>query len=213
MSHNTSGISRRHIVRGAAWAAPAVTVAAAAPAVAASTTCTTEPSTTGAANLNADTSGTTATDVQFLMGGTVTLTNLPDGVTVTSITQKYVIECVAAPGATDGSTGPGAGWSDSVQNSYAGDSIAFPDGTSREAWDLTFSWDDAVAGSGTYTDQAGPCQNFTSSDLGQFAVNYPQLAGMAAGSGNCVDYFTNVTAELSDGTTITYQSPVGTVCP
>lgn len=109
-------INRRSVARGAAWAIPAMTVAAASPAVAASTACVASIDGNGQAIYNWGVTNsdpnTTATTTQTLsFSGALSLAGLPADAKITSISYTYWFQNrndgASNPDGSTGAHGPG----------------------------------------------------------------------------------------------------------
>lgn len=104
------------------------------------------------------------------------------------------------PSAQNPSTTPNPGWSNIVTNTQNHKPTLFPDGNTYEAWDATLTWTD-TPDSGTYTTTSNGCRDFTSTDSGNFAINYFGVPRQLRDNDVKTRIYT--TAYLSNGTVLT----------
>lgn len=225
---DTHPVSRRSLARGVAWAAPVIVAASAVPAYAASA-CTPTLRISGGLIYRWGTIGSSSTTQSLDAGAQTYVDNLPAGVTVTRVSYQWWIanrigQTSAGPGAfwvgngTSSRNGenynamrytPGSGtaWRNTVSNTQNLAGTEFPDGVTRDAWDLNFLWTAGTNGSnGTYTNDATGCRDFTTGPSGRFAITYtdvkaPRTCPSPEGR---MPNFVKVTATLSNGQELTF---------
>lgn len=113
--------------------------------------------------------------------------------------------------------GSGTAWRNTVSNTRNLASTAFPDGVTREAWDLNFAWVAGTNGStGTYTNDATGCRDFTTGPSGRFGITYSGVRGLPScpSPEGRMPNFNTVVVTLSNGQTLTgtYASDNGEAC-
>ena len=212
-------------------AIPAIATAAAAPAVAASPgACTPSISFSGGLTYNWGTLNVAPTTQTLGIGGQTYVNNLPAGVTVTDISYQFWIEnrqgqTTSGPGAywmgnttsnqkgycaSAGCTAPwtptaGSGFRSTVTNTANLQAKVYPDGVTRQSWDLNMTWSSTIA-PGTYT-TSGTCQDFTTGPYGRFTDTYTGVTAMTTADKNAgkmvVNAYVIVTVKLSNGQTLT----------
>lgn len=232
-AHNTS---RRNLVKGAAWATPAVLATAAVPAYAASTPveCKTNMFAVGGREIDFGETKSwfgdlTTTYNSLEYGYQVYFNQLPAGVTVERITLRVMQEA-----RRDNTPGPGffapshrtsdkrsnvsampfnppagSGWVPTVQNTTSGTSHRFVNGETLNAWDMIFTWEAARNTTQTYSGSSVPgCMNFTTGSSDAFKIRWdgvPRMNNTTDARKKSTSEF-SVTAYLSNGETLTYQS-------
>lgn len=228
--HQTSGVSRRTVARGLAWSVPTIAVAAAAPAHAASS-CIPTLRSSGGLTYTWGTLGSSSTTQNMTVGAQTYVDNLPAGVTVTSVTYRWWIanrigQTSTGPGAfwvgnssssrsrqnfgaMPYTSGTGTAWRNTVSNTANLVNQTYPDGVTRQSWDLNCSWTTGTNNtSGTYTTDAQGCRDFTTGPSGRFDVTY---SGVVAPS-SCptpsatIPNFNTIVVTLSNGETLTATS-------
>ena len=227
----SSEITRRSIAKGAAWAAPVVVVSAAVPAYAAST-CASRVTAGGgrAIDFGIVKTGTTYNSVGY--GYKVDVHNLPDNVTVQTVTVR-----VMQQGRVEGTPGPGffhprhitsnmrtrpaqmpytptagSGWTGTVANTQTAVNHTYVNGTTLSSWDMVYTWQasrDRL--STTYTDDPNTaCRTFTTGSSGMFTIRWEGVMPMTSTTDtrktSTSEFLATVT--LSDGRVLTYQSGV-----
>ena len=165
---DTRPVSRRSLARGVAWAAPVIVAASAVPAYAASS-CIPTLRISGGLVYRWGTIGSSSTTQSLDAGAQAYVDNLPAGVTVTNVSYQWWIanrigQTSAGPGAfwVGNSTsnrsrqtlsampytpGSGTAWRNTVSNTQNLAGTEFPDGVTRDAWDLNFLWSAGTNGS------------------------------------------------------------------
>ncbi|MDO5618760.1 hypothetical protein [Kocuria sp.] len=223
-------VSRRTVAKGLAWTVPTIAVASAAPAYAASR-CVPTLRVSGGLAYNWGTLGAPSTTQSLSVGAQTYVDNLPAGVTVTQVTYEWWIanrigQTSSGPGAfwvgnqssnrrsenlaaMPYTPGAGTAWRNTVSNTQNLTNQVYPDGVTRQSWDLNFSWTAGTNGSsGTYTTDTDGCRDFTTGPSGRFAVTYsgvvpPRTCPTATA---VVPNFAVVVVTLSDGQTLRYTS-------
>lgn len=197
-------ISRRTLARGAAWAAPAVAATAVIPAYAASS-CAPDADPTGGIYVDWGTIGYGPTTRSLTINAETVVKGLPEGVTVTKVEHRWLIQQSAAGSAAPGIPAIGdissnrvtqvrrgnithqpgaAGWNavatttgTTTNMQYSG--LNGVDGGTYNFWDLTFMWNAPRNTAGNYSkDSATGCITFTTGDSGLFDIGYSNLPAL-----------------------------------
>lgn len=116
-------------------------------------------------------------------------------------------------GMPDRSTGPNAGWSQTVTNTRNNVNHTFSNGTVAPAWDVNLTWSPTSSNAYTLTTDSTGCTTFKTTPSGRFGVNYYGVTGTTQGAATCVTADYRVTVTLSDGRTLTYRSSTSSTCP
>ncbi|WP_423447051.1 hypothetical protein AABM36_02025 [Kocuria sp. KSNUG] len=230
--HDARTLTRRTLAKGAAWSIPVIAAASAAPAVAASGKCLPSLRFSGGLYYDFGTiytfSGRT-TNQYLTVGGQTYVDNLPQGVTVQSITYNFWIQnrkdqtssgpgafwmgdstasskdkkCTASGCTSTWTPTAGSGFDNVVTNTGNNLTKTYPNGENLPSWDVNMTWSAARDTVGTYTTDGAGCRDFTTGPSAKFRVNYtgvPALSDADVRAGKeRVASYSDITVTLSTG--------------
>ena len=226
--------NRRTLVKGAAWAAPAVIASTTVPAYAASRCITTTRFSGGATyTWGSREVGATRTDQTLTLGGQFFITDLPADVTVTRIqyefwTSNRIGQDSPGPGifyiknsssdrasqpqnAFPWAPTPGSGFANTTSSTKNLIDYTYQSGATLPSWNLIMTWDasrDANIASRYTSSSTSGCRNFTTGPSSRFAVNYKNVIAPSTVKSPTSTYRgeTIITVTLSNGETLRHVS-------